>query len=353
MKSFVPEFLENLVIPHRLIKVVRQIAHFQGRQELYLEKAPAVLENLKQVAIIESVESSNRIENIVVGPKTIQAIVRDNIEIQPSEENRAPGEVAGYRDVLKLIHERALDIPITDSVVLQFHRDMMKYTTTPGGSWKNTSNQIAEKFPDGTIKRIRFNPVEPYLTPDYMKQLHQFYNHQIQQGDVEPLLLMPLYVLDFLCIHPFSDGNGRMSRLLTTLLLYQQGFEVCRYISLERLVERTKDSYYDTLYTASQGWHQSEHDPLPFVEYLLGIILAAYHELDDRSDWVRSLPDVKTQMVLKALEEIVGPFTLTQLEKKCPLVSRIWIRKILKNLEAEKKVSLLGKGRGAKWVKRG
>lgn len=350
MKSFDPDFLEKLVIPHRVIKMISEISMLRGKQELYLEKAPEVLANLKQIAIIESVESSNRIENIVVGAKTIQAIVQDNEP--PDEAVRAQGEVAGYRDVLKTIHDSASNIPFTERIVLQFHRDLMKYTTQPGGVWKVTANQIAEKHPDGSIKRIRFQPVEPYLTEPAMIALHQRFNAECAQATIEPLILLPLYVLDFLCIHPFSDGNGRMSRLLTTLMLYHHGFEVCRYISLERLVERTKDSYYKTLYSGSQGWHDGQHDPLPFLEYLLSLILGAYHELADRSDTVRSIPEVKTGLVLRALDEVIGDFTLTELEKKCPLVSRITIRRTLKALEAEGKVALLGKGRGAKWVRR-
>jgi Fic family protein len=353
MKSFDPDFLEKLVIPHRVIRMISEISMLRGKQELYLEKAPEVLANLKQVAIIESVESSNRIENIVVGAKTIQAIVHDNE--QPDEAVCAQGEVAGYRDVLKTIHDSAPNIPFSERIVLQFHRDLMKYASSvsgqPGGAWKATANQIAEKHPDGSIKRIRFQPVEPYLTEPAMVALHQRFNAECAQANIEPLILLPLYVLDFLCIHPFSDGNGRMSRLLTTLMLYHQGFEVCRYISLERLVERTKDSYYETLYSGSQGWHDGQHDPLPFLEYLLSLILGAYRQLADRSDTVRSIPEVKTGIVLKALDEIMGDFTLTELEKKCPLVSRITIRRTLKTLEAEGKVALLGKGRGAKWVK--
>jgi Fic family protein len=349
MKSFDTEFLKNLVIPHRVIRMLSDIARLQGRQELYLEKAPEVLANLKQVAIIESVESSNRIENIVVGPKTIQAIVKD--DQQPDESVRAQGEVAGYRDVLKSIHDSAPHIPFTHGVVLQFHRDLMKYTRQPGGMWKASANQIAEKYEDGTLKRIRFQPVEPFETQEYMEVLHRRCNAMLQNADIDPLLLIPLYILDFLCIHPFSDGNGRMSRLLTSLMLYQQGFEVCRYISLERLVERTKDSYYETLYTSSQGWHEAKHDPLPFVEYLLSLVLGAYRELEQRSDVVRAIPEVKTGIVLKALEDMVGSFTFTQLEKKCPLVSKQMIRLVLNRLRDEGKIKQSGRGPASRWEK--
>jgi Fic family protein len=349
MKSFNTTFIKNLVIPHRLIKILSDIAKFQGRQELYLEKAPAVLANLKQVALIESVDASNRIEDIIVGPKTIQAIVNDNQ--QPDQTIRAQGDVAGYRDVLRTIHDSAPHIPFSDGIILQFHRDLMKYSREPGGTWKQSINQIAEKLPDGTLKRIRFQPVDPFATPAFMAGLHEGYREALRQAEVAPLLLIPLYVLDFLCIHPFSDGNGRMSRLLTTLMLYHQGFEVCRYISLERMVERTSESYYDTLYTSSQGWHDGQHDPLPFTEYLLSLILGAYRELEQRSDIIRTMPEVKTGIVLNALNELIGPFSLAQLEKKCPLVSKQTIRLVLNRLRAEGRYQQTGRGPSSRWEK--
>jgi Fic family protein len=184
-----------------------------------------------------------------------------------------------------------------------------------------------------------------------MQALHKNYHALSQQGDIDSLILMPLYVLDFLCIHPFSDGNGRISRLLTTLMLYQQNFDVCRYIALERLVERTKESYYEALYTSSQGWHEGKHDPLPFVEYFLGLILGAYRELMQRSDEVRHRPEVKTDLVLKALEELTEPFSFSLLKKKCPLVSEQMIRLVLNRLRQEGKVTQTGRGPRSVWQK--
>ncbi len=348
MTSFDPQFLERLTFPHRMFGIIRKIGAYQGKQEMYAEKAPEMLANLQMVAIIESVESSNRIENIVVGPKTIAAIVRE--QQPPAKGNRPQGEVAGYRDVLKQMHERHENIPFTDNLVLQFHRDMMKYTAAGGGVWKNSQNQIAEKFPDGTIKKIRFDPTPPHLTPDAMRQLHTSFNYQLEKGEIDPLLLIPLYVLDFLCIHPFSDGNGRMSRLLTTLLLYHQHYDVCCYISLERLVEQTKDSYYETLYESSQGWHENNHNPLPFVEYLLGVILAAYGELEDRIETVRDIPGVKTQMVHTALKQFKGEFSFGELIEACPFVSKQMVRKVLNDMNEDGKVMHNNKqGRSAKW----
>jgi len=242
MRSFLEKYLDNINISSELLRLIRKISEYKGMQELFKRQSPEILENLRQVAIIQSTVSSNRIERVIAEPNRIKALMKETTVPQ----NRSEAEIAGYRDVLNTIHTSALNIPFTEKVVQQFHRDMMKYTGLEGGKWKSTQNEIAEIYPNGS-KKIRFVPVEPYLINNYMIELHKLYNKGIETQKYEPLILIPLYVFDFLCIHPFLDGNGRIARIIAILLLYQQGYEVGRYISLERLIENTKESYYETL----------------------------------------------------------------------------------------------------------
>lgn len=346
MKSFEKQYLDNLPIPHRLLTLIRQIGEYKGKQDLYRQQAPEMLENLRHVAMIQSTESSNRLEGITADFKRIKEIVEE----KTAPANRSEGEIAGYRDVLSTIHTNWEHIPFRDGVVLQLHRDLMKYTGKEGGRWKSTGNEITETLPDGS-KRVRFVPVEPHLTPEFMRLLHERFDLYFTAGSHDPLLLIPLYVLDFLCIHPFLDGNGRMARLLTVLMLYQNGYEVGRYISLERIVEQTKESYYDTLYRSSQGWHNGKHDSLPWVEYFLSTILAAYREFEARVGAVSSGHGSKTEMVVSAIDSFIGDFTISDIEKACPAVGRDWIRTLLQRLKTEGKVESLGKGRYARWRK--
>lgn len=346
MKSFQAGYLRNLPISHRLLTTIRQIGEYKGKQQLYQQQSPEVLENLRNVAIIQSTESSNRLEGITATYRRIKEIVEE----KTAPANRSEGEIAGYRDVLTTIHMNYEHIPFAEGVVLQFHRDLMKYSGKEGGRWKSVSNEISEILPDGS-KRLRFAPVEPHQTPEYMRQLHERYNELDKAGELDSLLLMPLYILDFLCIHPFLDGNGRMIRLLTVLMLYHHGYDVGRYISLERVVEQSKESYYDTLFRSSQGWHESKHDSLPWIEYFLSTILAAYREFEKRLGALSSGHGSKTSMVLNAIDGIIGDFTIADVEKACPTVGRDWVRTLLKRLKNEGKVAALGKGRYARWRK--
>ena len=346
MKSFDKKYLAALTIPHHLITIIRQIGEYKGKQELYKKQAPEMLENLRHVAIIQSTESSNRLEGITAD---IQRI-KDLVEEKTKPANRSEAEIAGYRDVLSTVQANYEHIPFNKSVLLQFHRDLMKYAGKEGGRWKSVSNEITEILPDGT-KKIRFVPVAPHLTPDYMQTLHERYESVSKEGDIDPLILIALYVLDFLCIHPFLDGNGRMARLITLLLLYRNGYEVGRYISLERVIEQTKESYYETLQKSSQGWHKGKHDALPWVEYALSTILAAYKEFESRFAGVSKGRGSKTDIVMNAIDSIVGDFSVSDLEKACPDVSVDMIRHVLKKLKKDDRISSLGKGRFARWRK--
>jgi Fic family protein len=344
MNSFGQSYLDKLVVPQRIITMIRKLGEHKGRQELYKKQAPEMLENLRQVALIQSTESSNRIEGIVADDKRLRAIVEE--KVKPA--NRSEAEIAGYRDVLNTIHQSHGHMPFTERVVLQLHRDLMKYAGADGGKWKSASNEISETLPDGA-KRIRFTPVAPHLTEEAMRMLHVRFNELEAGRESDPLLLIPFYVLDFLCIHPFLDGNGRLARLIALLLLYQHGYEVGRYVSLERIIEQTKQSYYDTLYVSSQGWHESRHDVLPWTEYFLATLLAAYDEFESRFGKVGKGYGSKTDMILNAVEGFIADFSITDVEKACPKVSRDMIRHVLGQLREAGVIMPVGKGRGAKW----
>ncbi len=347
MKSFVDDKLKQWVVPHRVISMIRQIGEYKGKQELFKHQKPDLIENLRQVAVIRSTESSNRIEGIVADPKRLRAIVREGSK----PLNRPESEIAGYRDVLSTIYESYKDIPFTPLVVLQFHRDLLKYTVESGGCWKSTDNMITTVMPDGSSS-LRFQPVSAFETERYMTELHKCFQTQLHNQD-EALLLIPAYVLDFLCIHPFLDGNGRLSRLLSTLLLHQQGYEVARYISLERVIEDSKVSYYDTLYRSSQGWHEGKHDVLPWIEYWLSTVLAAYRDFESRIDLSTDANSNKSAMVETAVLNLKPTFTTAMVCDACPGVSRALIKRVLADLQEAGRLTSVGRGRGAKWIKNG
>jgi Fic family protein len=345
MKSF-NNFLKKLTLTNEMILMIRKIGECKGKQDLYKKQAPDVLENLRHFAIIQSTESSNRLEHITLDEKRFNEIMKN--KSQPQNRNEA--KIAGYRDVLSLIHSSAKDIPFTVTVVQQLHRDILKYTGIPGGKWKVTDNEISEILPDGK-KIIRFKTVKTHLVSNFMTNLHERFNQELQDNKIEPLILIPSYILDFLCVHPFLDGNGRISRLISLLLLYQQGYEVGRYISLERIIENTRESYYDTLKTSSQNWHEGNHNIIPWITYFLSTMLAAYDEFERRANVVVSGRGSKTEMIVKTIENFIGNFTIGDIEKACPLVSRDMIRHILKQLHAKNKIEAISKGRYAKWRK--
>jgi Fic family protein len=348
MKSFNPEFLQKQKITHNILQTVRRISEYKGKQDLYKEQSPQVLETLRQAAIIQSTESSNRLEGITAPPERIKELVAQ----KTTPRNRSEQEIAGYRDVLNTIHANHADISFTTGVVLQFHRDLYQFTPVEGGNWKSADNKIIEVQSNGT-KTVRFYPVPAHQTPDAMETLHKRFAKLGNNGDIEPLLLIAAYILDFLCIHPFPDGNGRMARLLTLLLLYKSGYEVGRYISLEKIVEQTKEGYYDTLYTSSQGWHEAEHDILPWWEYFMGVMLfGAYREFERRVGLVTTGRGSKTAMVLDAIGHSIGDFTIRDLQERCPQVGIDLIRRILRRQREAGKIECLGRGPNARWRNR-
>lgn len=339
------EQLDNLKITPRMLRSVRAIAEAKGQEALYHKQVPQALESLRQVALIQSTESSNRIEGIYAEHARIVALVQE----KSAPQNRDESEIAGYRKVLALIHEHAKDMDFTPNLLLQLHRDLYQFTGVPGGTWKATDNEITETLRDGS-KRVRFVPTPAWQTEEAMRDLHARFRSLREAHVHDPLVLIPAYVFDFLCIHPFRDGNGRMARLVTLLLLYQEGYSVGRYISLEKLVEETKEGYYETLGKASQGWHEGTHEPSPWMEYFLGVMLeGAYQRLFDRVGNLTMSRGAKSKMVVDAIQGKQGLFTVAQLQEECPTVSVDLIRRILYEMRNAGEVAAMGRGPGAKW----
>ncbi len=347
MKLFEQGFIEQQPINQRLLQTIRLIGEYKGKQELFKEQAPQVLETLRQAAVIQSTESSNRIEGITVPLERIKKLVTT----KTTPRDRSEQEIAGYRDVLTTIHTSYSHIPFTPNIVLQLHRDLYQFAVNTGGRWKTVDNEISATYPNGT-KVIRFRPTPAYATPEAMAQLHEQFNRLWESGEIEPLLLIPTYILDFLCIHPFLDGNGRMARLITLLLLYKAGYEVGRFISLERIVERTKESYYDTLYQSSQGWHEGQHDLLPWWEYFLGVmVLSAYRDFEKRVGFVTSAKGSKTAIVLDVINNLPRDFSIRELQERCPTVGIDLIRRILRREREAGHLTCIGRGADARWHK--
>jgi Fic family protein len=347
MRSFESGFLERTGITHGLLRSMTAIAERKGRIQLFREQAPQVLETLRRAALIESTESSNRIEGVTATPERLRSLMAE----RTVPRDRSEQEIAGYRDVLATIHANHPYISHTPNVVLQLHRDLYQFTTLPGGRWKSVDNSITEVQPDGT-RTVRFEPVPAYQTADAMRELHERFNDEWERGEVEPLILIAAYVLDFLCIHPFLDGNGRMSRLLTLRLLYRAGHDVGRYVSLERLVEQTKEGYYEALHASSQGWHEGTHTLRPWLEYLLGVVVfGAYSELEARVGTITSGRGAKREMVRDAVLRLPPSFRYADVERACPGVSRPTINRGLRELRLEGVIRCARPGRDAQWEK--
>ncbi|MCX5873678.1 MAG: Fic family protein [Deltaproteobacteria bacterium] len=345
MKSLEPGFIERQPISQQLIGTIRLLGEYKGRETLFKQQKPQFLETLRQVAVIQSTESSNRIEGITVPVTRIRKLMEQKI----SPQDRSEQEIAGYRDVLGTIHANHPNIPFTPNVVLQLHRDLYNFIPQEGGRWKLTDNSIMATRPDGT-KIERFSPVPAHLAPEAMNCLHQRLNDLWDAGEIDHLLLIPSYVLDFLCIHPFLDGNGRMARLLTLLLLYRAGYEVGRYVSLEKVIEDHREGYYESLYRSSQGWHEGTHSLASWWGYFLGVVLlGAYRELEDRMKLIESGKGEKSALVLDVLGHLIGEFSVSDVRDRCPSVGIDLIRKILRHERKAGRVQCLGRGPNARW----
>jgi Fic family protein len=323
------------------------IAEAKGRQQLYTKQAPQLLKALREMALIQSVESSNRIEGVTVAPERLVPLVVGNAK----PRDRSEEEIRGYRRALNLIHTDAEKLEVTPDFLRQLHQ-----TTHEGaadaGQWKQKENEIIE-FRENAPPTIRFRPVSVAGTPAAIEELCLSYRAILNQREIQPLVAVAGLVFDFLCIHPFRDGNGRISRLLTLLGLYQNGFEVGRFISLERLIEESRDDYYEALRKSSEGWHDGKHDLIPWLNYFLGVLRRAYVEFEKRAGEVKSPRGAKTVLVETAIDAFPGEFTLGELERACPGVSRDMVRRVLRQLQKKGRVACLGRGPSAHWRRKG
>lgn len=346
MRTFNYSQFNDLQLPMETVRLLSKINEYRGKQELYREQAPQILETLKDVAMVQSTKSSNAIEGIVITDQRLKGLMRH----KSTPMDRSEGEVAGYRDVLNLIHASYDAIPITGNTILQLHQELYQYIPSEGGKWKSADNVISETLPSGE-KFIRFQPTPAWETPEAINALCSEVKESLAKAVAEPLLIISHFILDFLSVHPFPDGNGRIARILTLLLLYQEGFEVGRYISLEKIIEDTKSSYYETLYQSSQGWHDNAHDAFPWVNYLLSTFLAAYKELESRVGSVQSGKGNKAMRVQTYIENKIGYFTKEDIRSSCPDVSESTINRVLKELKEQKQIEATSLGRAARWRK--
>lgn len=323
-----------------ILGLVAAIYKEAGKQELCLKQRPEELEKLVEIAKVQSTEASNAIEGIV----TTNTRIRQLVEEKTTPRNRDEQEIAGYRDVLTLIHEDYDAIPITRNYILQLHKILYSHMNNPmAGRTKSVQNYISATYPDGHVETL-FTPLAPYETPEALDRICEEYNRVIGNMEVEPLIVIPVFIHDFLCIHPFNDGNGRMSRLLTTLLLYRSGFYVGKYISLEAKIAKNKDLYYDVLGQAQIGWHEGTEDAVPFIKYLLGTILSAYKDFEDRFALVEAkLPALET--VRRATMEKIGRFTKQDIRELCPSLSISSIEGALRKLVASGELKREGAGK--------
>lgn len=329
-----------------VLSFVAQIREYKGKQELYLRGKPVELERLIEVAKIQSTDSSNRIEGI----GTSSARMRDLVQERTTPKNRDEQEIAGYRDVLNTIHESYEYIPLKGDVILQLHRDLLAYTDkTFGGKFKNTQNYISETYTDGS-SFTRFTPLAPLETPVAVDAICLSYQQARENQVIDPLILIPIFICDFLCIHPFNDGNGRLSRLLTALLLYQSGFIVGKYISMEQKIEKSKDTYYDVLDKVSSGWHEGKNDCIPFIKYFLGIVLNCYRDFETRLGSVESKSKAY-EIVRKTVGNTLGVFTKTQILELCPSIGSSSVEAALKRLKEEGFILRQGSGRSTTYIR--
>ena len=331
---------KKLLTPE-VVAYLTQIHEYKGQQNLFIETKADELSDLLEVAKIQSTEASNCIEGIVTTNERLKKIVRE----KTIPRNRSEKEIAGYRDVLATIHESHDFIPPKPSMILQLHRDLYKYSGKAiGGSFKNSDNVIAEELPDGQ-QIVRFEPVPAWETPETIAALCNAFEVAMQDAELDPLLLIPIFILDFLCIHPFNDGNGRMSRLLTLLLLYRSGYVVGKYISIEKLISDTKETYYEALQTSSYNWHEGTNDYAPFVTYMLGVLVAAYRDFESRIELLTTKGLSKPDRVREVIKNHLGKITKSEIMEKCPDISQITVQRALAELLKSGEIIKLGGGR--------
>jgi Fic family protein len=331
-------------LPMSTAWLLSDIAEAKGKQELFTHQSPQVLKALREAAIIQSTESSNRIEGVTVAPERLRPLVLGNTK----PRDRSEQEVLGYRRALNEIHTRHEKLPVSADTLKKLHA-LCQSASGDAGDFKSIDNEVIELVP-GAAPVVRFRCVKAKETPAAVDELCLLYRHALDQDNIPPLIATAALALDFLCIHPFRDGNGRVSRLLTLLALYQHGYEVGRYISLERLTEESKEDYYECLNRSSQKWHQGRHDLTPWMNFFLAIVRRGYSEFEQRAGQVRAPRGAKTELVSAAIDAQTGPFRVSDIQHVCPGVSLDMIRRVLKDLRG-KKVECLGRGQNAQWQK--
>ena len=346
MRTFNYSIIKNQKWDSETLGLIAAIYKEYGKQELYLKQRPDELEKLVEIAKIHSTEASNAIEGIV----TTNTRIKQLVEEKTAPRNRDEQEIAGYRDVLSIIHASYDAIPLSKNYILQLHKIMYSHMHNPmAGQTKNVQNYISATFPDGHSK-ILFTPLAPFETPETLDRICEEYNKVIGNMELEPLIAIPIFIHDFLCIHPFNDGNGRMSRLLTTLLLYRSGFYVGKYISLEAKIAKNKDLYYAALSRAQHGWHEGTEDVVPFIKYLLGTILASYKDFGDRFAIVEEkLPAI--EIVRKASLNIIGRFTKQDIREQCPSLSLSSVEGALRKMVAAGELKREGAGKATRYIR--
>jgi Fic family protein len=342
MNSFRNQRLRDFAVPMSTNWLLNDLAEAKGKQELYTRQSPQVLKALREMALVQSVESSNRIEGVTVAPDRLRPLVLGHAR----PKDRSEQEIAGYRSALNLIHTKANDLQITPDLMRRLHQ-LCQEGSGDAGQFKKVDNEVIELRPGAAP--IRFKCVSAKATPAAADELCLVYRHAIDQDHIPPLVAIGALVLDFLCIHPFRDGNGRVSRLLTLLALYQHRYEVGRYISLERLVEEAKEDYYHVLQESSRRWHDAKHDLLPWLNHFLAIARRACLEFEQRAGQIKAPRGAKAGLVLNAVREQVGDFRLQDIERACPGVGREWIRSLLTDLKTSGEVACRGKGPAARW----
>lgn len=347
MRTFDYSTLSTILWDSEILSLVAQIHEHKGRQTLYLNQKPDILENLVEIAKIQSTEFSNRIEGIITTTTRLKQLYNE----KTTPKNRDEQEILGYRDVLNTIHENYDHIFIKPSYILQFHRDLYQYSQKSiGGKFKSTQNIIAKTDAFG-MQEVLFTPLSPFETPNAVDELCQSFNLAYEKMTIDPLILIPIFIIDFLCIHPFSDGNGRMSRLLTMLLLYKSGYFVGRYISIEEKIEKTKESYYSSLFASNQNWHKNKNDYTHFIKYLLRIILAAYKDFEERINMLDpKLPAL--ELVRNSITKKYGKFTKGQIMELAPTIGKASVENSLKQLVTEGVLVKEGVGRATYYYRK-
>ncbi len=340
-------FSESLsAVPTATAWHLADLGEARGRQQLFMQQVPQRLKTLREHALIESAVSSNRIEGVQIDRARIGTVVFG----KPPFRDRDEEEVHGYREALSLIHGDAAGMAVSEETILLLHR-LARGDMGDAGQYRRKESDIVETYPDGRV-RVRFKTVSAKKVAGQMRQLVDLWPHCIHDLSVPPLVALAAFNLDFLCIHPFRDGNGRVSRLLLLLQLYHLGFEVGRYIALERLIEEHKERYYETLEQSSKGWHEGRHDPWPYINHLLYILKVAYQEFEERLGQPSAPRGEKTALIVHAINQTTAPFRVADIHRQCPDVSIDMVRRILKDLRAEGRVACLGRGRNARWERK-